>query len=301
MKRGVSAIVPEGLRHKLRDVIRRSVPLNANAVVRSLYTPVSLHPAEGGGAGGGQKLVWSRSPRSAGPMASDGLPVPPPDLRMGYTDDADDFIQTGARTAAMLRALLAREGVTLGLGTRALEWGCASGRVIRHFRAEAQACEFWGIDQDDPHLDWAKQNLAPPFHFVGCTALPHLPFADGAFQFVYGISVFTHLVHLIDMWLMEFRRILAPGGLAVFTVHDEHTLGYFREHPEHCPDWLAGEDLGAAQTDDVVVYRTSDDWGHIFTHFRGEWLRDEWGRYLEFVSLEPRAEGYQTAVVLRKG
>ena len=40
---------------------------------------------------------------------------------------------------------------------------------------------------------------------------------------VYAGSVFTHILHLMDMWLMEFRRILAPGGYALFTVHDEHT------------------------------------------------------------------------------
>ena len=117
---------------------------------------------------------------------------------------------------------------------------------------------------------------------------------------MYGISVFTHLTHLIDLWLMEFRRVLKRGrGVAVFTIHDEHSLQWFAEHPEEIPDWLEGEDLSKGLADDVVVYG-GNDWGHTFTCFRSDWVREEWSQYLDVVSIEPRAEQYHTAVVLRK-
>lgn len=39
---------------------------------------------------------------------------------------------------------------------------------------------------------------------------------------VYGFSVFTHLdERMQDMWLLELRRVLNPGGILLLTVHGE--------------------------------------------------------------------------------
>ena len=284
-------LVPRGVKGRIKQFIRKS-SLSADNIVGSLYTPAGMRAA------GEHKCAWSRdrrTPRKVG----DRLPVPPQDLTMGDIASDEVFLRSGQTTSGWLRRIMEREGLSLMKGKVAAEWGCASGRVLRHFEREANECEFWGLDQDGAHLNWAKQNLAPPFKFVTCTAYPHLPFEDNALDFVYGISVFTHLTHLIDSWLMEFRRVLKPGGLAVFTIHDENSLSWFAENPEEIPDWLEGEDLSKGLTDDVVVYG-GQDWGHTFTCFRGDWVRADWSQYLDVVSLEPRAEQYHTAVVLRK-
>lgn len=190
---------------------------DANTVLSSLYSsPSSLESSEK------VKFAWRRQrvlPRSV----DDPLPVPPPELMMGYGTNKQHYLSMGEKTSQSIRRIIEREGISLTEGTSMLEWGCASGRVLRYFAKEAKACEIWGIDQDTSHINWAKENLSPPFRFMTCTAYPHLPFEDGKFTLVYGISVFTHILQLIDMWLMEFRRILAPGGYALFTIHDEHT------------------------------------------------------------------------------
>lgn len=288
----LKAVVPEGVKRKVKQFISRSVPINANVVVGSLYTPTPLNAVSE------QKAVWSRS-QPTRRAADEPIPVPPPELTMGYTEDGGDFIRMGQTTATWLRRIMQREGISLGAGKVAAEWGCASGRVMRHFEQEAHECAFWGLDQDGPHLSWAKENMAPPFRFVTCTAYPHLPFEDNHLDFAYGISVFTHLTHLIDMWLMEFRRILKPNGLAIFTIHDENSIQWFHEHPDDVPDWLEGEDLSKGLSDDATVFG-GRDWGHTFTCFRSDWVRQEWSQYFDVVSLEPRAEMYHTAVVLRK-
>ena len=169
-------------------------------------------------------------------------------------------------------------------------------------RRGTRHAEFWGIDVDGSHLNWAKANLSPPFKFLTCTAYPHLPFEDNSFKFVYGISIFTHMVHLIDTWLMEFRRILAPGGLAVFTVHDENTLRFFEKDGDGTNPWVSNEQLAGGLKDDVVVLcdATAPFWGSMFTFFRTDWIADEWGKYLDVVAIEPFADAYQSAVILRK-
>ncbi len=256
-------LVPTAVKGKVKQLIRSASPLTATRIIDSLYSPLTFENA------GDHKLVWSRSTTSPR-NPQDPIPIPPPDLRMTYnTDDDDGFLASGQYTADWLHRFAKKYSIDL---TRpSLEWGCATARVLRHFQSEARSTEFWGIDQAANHIAWCKQNLSPPFKFMNCTAYPHLAFPDNHFSFIYGISVFTHIFHLIDSWLMEFRRVLAPGGHAIFTII----------------------------TDDIMVFGGSD-WGHSFTLFSDDWIRQEWSRYLDVIAIEPRAEAYQSAVVLAK-
>src|SRR4051812_18845431 len=196
-------------------------------------------------------IAWNRPALQS---STDGrLPIPPPHLNQGYARDDAKFLRTGQRTSDMIRRMAAQHGICL-IGST-LEWGCATGRVLRHFADETRhrQADYWGVDVDGPHLNWAKRNLSPPFRFVTCTAYPHLPFEDHTFDFVYGISVFTHLVHLLDTWLMEFRRILKPGGVALFTVHDENTWEYFGKPDGEVNPWVTNAEFSGGLKDDVVV------------------------------------------------
>jgi SAM-dependent methyltransferase len=288
-------LVPSPVKDEVRQRIREASSVDANRILAALYMPdrKKFEPAQ-------RKSVWHRPARqSSGHVA---LPIPPPELMMGYSKDGQEFLSMGKRTSDSIRRILEQHGEPIGRGP-VLEWGCASGRVLRHFASEAAHVNFWGIDIAGSHIDWAKANLSPPFKFMSCTAYPHLPFEDNSFRCVYGVSVFTHMIHLIDMWLMEFRRILAPGGHALFTIHDEHTWQWFAQHPDEAPVWAPGEDFSKALDGDLVVFQSAQDasWFETFTCFRTDWVAEEWGRYLEVVAIEPLAEDYQTAVVLRKG
>lgn len=235
---------------------------------------------------------------SAGPTAAD-LPIPGPQERMGYGLGSEAAcLQSGKRTLDGLRALMRDHQVEVAAGERMLDSGCATGRVLRWFSEEAQRGEAWGSDQHAPSMDWAKANLSPPFRFVTCTSFPHLPFEDNYFTFIYGISVFTHIEYLADTWLMEIRRILRMGGTAIFTVHDEHTIEWFRKNKR--PTWMRKDlDLEEAGKHEVTVI-SGADWSTSFTFLRGDWIRREFGCYFDVLEIRPRLEGYQSAVVLRK-
>jgi len=218
---------------------------------------------------------------------------------MGYAEKSDEsFIKTGEKTSLSLRSIMADKNIVFNENSAVMEWGCATGRVLRHFAKEAEECEFWGIDQDEKSIIWAKQNLSPPFKFLTCSSYPHLPFQDSRFSFIFGISVFTHIRHLQDNWLMELNRVLRKGGYAVFTINDENTIKYFIEKGERhwIPPKYSWKDI---LTHDVVIVPGSV-WWQTFTIFKTDWIKKEWGRYFDVVDIRPYAEGYQSAVVLKK-
>jgi SAM-dependent methyltransferase len=232
-------------------------------------------------------------------MVKKALGIPPPDLRMGYGTDSDEsYLRSGQETTNSLRRLVARHGASIA--DSVLDWGCSTGRVLRHFRDEAEISEFWGADRDERAIRWAKSNLCPPFRFVSVADDPELPFADERFSLVYGISVFTHIGHRVDAWLVELRRIVRKGGHAIFTIHDDHTAGWMLQYGRM--PWVPPElDLNEVPERDVMTFSIdSGDWRGEYTFFGDEWIEREWSQYFELLEIRPYAEGYQSAVVLKR-
>jgi SAM-dependent methyltransferase len=51
---------------------------------------------------------------------------------------------------------------------------------------------------------------------------PPLPYDDDSFDFLYSISIFTHLDEPLQQpWIRELERVVKPGGLIVITVSGE--------------------------------------------------------------------------------
>lgn len=285
-------------------------PLKANVILGALYAQPDYLAAQAGYSpeandwrSWSRRCSWSR--RNTRARASeDPLPLPPAELRMGYTADDKAYLAAGEHTVNEIREILRREGVALGEGDAVLDWGCASGRVVRHFADQALRGEVWGADQHSPSIQWAKENLSPPFKFLTCTAYPHLPFEDVKFKLIYAGSVLTHLAHLTDMWLVELRRILAPDGCALVTIHDDHTWRMLAEDQGvrrmwMDNGWLGEEELAKELEGDVLVIGTGKGWDEVITFFRRDWIEQEWGQYFARVSFA-NPEAYQSTVVLRK-
>jgi cyclopropane fatty-acyl-phospholipid synthase-like methyltransferase len=98
-----------------------------------------------------------------------------------------------------------------------LDFGCGCGRVARFWAglANARVC---GTDYNPALAGWCRDNLTfGEFTVNGLTG--RLGYPDGRFDFVYAISVFTHLdAELQRVWLDELVRVTAPGGLLYVTV-----------------------------------------------------------------------------------
>jgi SAM-dependent methyltransferase/CBS domain-containing protein len=154
--------------------------------------------------------------------APDGLPLPPPELihligpyrrRMLY----QRFYEDGARFAETIRRILGQHGADISEFEAILDFGCGCGRVIRHWN-NLNKPRLYGSDYDASQIDWCRRNL-PFAKFAVNDLAPPLPFEDDAFDFVYALSVLTHLdSDLQTSTLSELRRVCRPNGLLLVTV-----------------------------------------------------------------------------------
>jgi SAM-dependent methyltransferase len=190
--------------------------------------------------------VAKRTPH--GPqIAPDGLPLPPPKLRLrvhGRSADWRHFLHAGSVLARLVRESLAGAGTAIERFERVLDFGCGCGRVARHWIG-IEGLEIHGCDVDSDQIEWCRQNL--PQLQVRLTPLtPPTGYDTDTFDFIYALSVFTHMdEELQHAWMTEFRRLLRPGGMLLFT-----TLG--SEWAQHR---LPARDLSRFQSGDLVVQR----------------------------------------------
>ena len=168
----------------------------------------------------GRDFVIAPHPASSAAPNGDP-PIPPRHLR------PQGYLSSGRLHVGQMRAIVEASGFSFESAERILDFGCGAGRMIRHLRDLSGTCEIWGTDINAEQIYWCKRHLSPPFHFATTTKVPHLPFEDRSFPFIYCGSVFTHIDDLADAWLLELRRILAPGGRIYLTIHDEHTVALF--------------------------------------------------------------------------
>jgi len=107
---------------------------------------------------------------------------------------------------------------------RILDFGCGWGRIIRFFLKDIEAEGLWGVDCYKEAIAICKDsNLRCTFESIDVMPPTHLP--DNFFDAICLYSVFSHLSEEAHMsWLLEFRRILKPGGVVIATTRPRHFL-----------------------------------------------------------------------------
>jgi SAM-dependent methyltransferase len=172
---------------------------------------------------------WGRSARALPEVLnrsrrhdSDGLPLPAPLYRVQVTGMASraEFLAQSYRAEGTIRDAVRRAGGRFEDLEAVLDFGCGCGRVMRRW-AGVSGPAFFGSDYNPKLIRWCQENLTFAQFEVNGLA-PPLPFADGQFDLVYALSVFTHLSQPLQReWLAELGRVITPGGLLVFTTRGD--------------------------------------------------------------------------------
>lgn len=238
-------------------------------------------------------------------LKKDNFPLPSTKDREGYYGTHHfSYWASGFRDARLLRECCQRLGVPLN---DYFDFGCASGRVLRHFATKLASVNVTGCDINRNHVDWVAQNLPSSVSVFQNHSIPTLPLPDNSQDLVSAFSVFTHIEAFETTWLMEIRRILRSGGIAWITIHTEHTW------KEMAPGWPLYQALNklpefskyAAARDQLpserLVFRWHDNRSYSSNVFYSQnYIRRTWGRIFTITEEHRRCPGFQDVVVLQK-
>jgi SAM-dependent methyltransferase len=212
-----------------------------------------------------------------------------------------------------MKEILEASGFSLGQGSRVLDFGCASGIMMRWLYDVARTGEVWGVDILGGFVVWCQQHLSPPFKFVTNTSYPHLPFEDHYFNLIYAGSVFTHISDLAEAWLLELKRIVRPGGRLYLTVSDNTTIRKWLTDDGRPPEQrhpgaqllVSFEQETHFTASDFAMFAVNrapgpGGPGQAQVFYDIDYLQQHWGNYLEIISIHPEAYGPQTAILMKK-
>jgi SAM-dependent methyltransferase len=247
------------------------------------------------------ELAW---PQVLEAVGKDPDPLPSTADREGYYgDDHFKYWASGLREMHALEHHAAAAGLEI---RDYLDFGCATGRVLRHFARQRPGMRVCGVDLNRRHVDWIAKYLAPSIEVAQTTSLPHLPFRDASFDLISAFSVFTHIEAFETAWLLELKRILRAGGLLWITIHSEHTWERMRDFwPLHIalrghPDFQPFIAQRPALPGERLVFRhhaRKSYSANVFYHT--DYLRRVWGRFFDIVAIHQQLPDFQDVIVLR--
>lgn len=235
-----------------------------------------------------QSLSSADLNRCQGAYLEDDQPIPGGDIFKRVSGDENPFTfrYVGYSTFLKLEAICNKYlAENFGKITRVLDWGCGCGRVTRYFSKYKSSTEIHGIDIDSTGINWLRENLDFG-NFSHIQPDTKTPFPDGHFDFIFGISIFTHLTeddHFF--WLKELQRIVAKNGIvAVTTGSTVMRARMFNVNiGDHVSDRLAGyTDQGQnaqinGSTDDDEYYRN--------TYITKEYIETVWSEYFDILDV----------------
>jgi len=154
-------------------------------------------------------------------------------------------------------------GKPIGKKNTLLDFGVGWGRIARFFLRELPIENVHGVDVTADFIDICRKTFRSENFYV-TTPFPPTELPDGAFDYVVGYSVFSHLSErACDEWMREFHRVTKPGALMALTTRGRP----FFDYCQSLKDKGHGGYLGAlaGMFDDVDEARARYDRGE-FVH-----------------------------------
>lgn len=232
------------------------------------------------------------------------LPVPAPDDRMGYSPgDVSEYLRWGKDDKNLIKAQIDKY-LAKPDDLSIFDFGCSSGRVLRHFYPEAKQnnWKLSGVDIQAKPIQWMRENMPLEFCIYTGSTMPILPFPDNHFDVIYGFSIFTHIKYNWDMWLLELKRVLKPGGLLIQTIHTENAWRFYYDHRD--VSWVKDNHSAAMlETRDMPYdYFYYGDMSVSQVFWKRDVAKAYWGRYFKILDVmqPPDERSFQDWIVCQK-
>jgi SAM-dependent methyltransferase len=205
----------------------------------------------------------------------------------------DAAMRFGLAASRIFKELYERTaGRELSACKQVLDFGCGWGRIMRFLLKDIDPSKLRGIDVSDEMIAFCEKEFRWGT-FTRNDPFPPTQFPAESFDFIYALSVFSHLSEDAHRkWLEEFKRILAPGGVLIATTWGRELITRCRDSrgakdltsiSHHFPGlfvdtdrWLAGYDAGGFCFDSSRAgYGERSDWlgetcisaGYVMKHW----------------------------------
>jgi SAM-dependent methyltransferase len=138
----------------------------------------------------------------------------------------EEFFATGDREISKIMEYVRSLGLSPVKNDAVLDFGCGVGRLTCALSQYFDQC--WGVD-----ISATMIRLAKEFHknnarcSFSLNEVDHLQqFPDGYFGFIYTSVTLQHIpMPYVRKYLLEFIRVLKPGGIFVFQIPDRDKRG----------------------------------------------------------------------------
>lgn len=108
------------------------------------------------------------------------------------------------------------KGLLDNLSGKVLDFGCGNGDSL--LTARQRGCDAWGLELETSRIQSALKPGARPYTTLYAGGVP-LPFADASFDWIWSSEVIEHIDD-IEIYVLEFARLLKPGGKLLVTTPD---------------------------------------------------------------------------------
>lgn len=176
-----------------------------------------------------------------------------------------------------------------------LDFGCGCGRTLMWFD-KIHKSKIFGTDIDAEFISWCKDNI-DSVQFSKNKPMPPLNYDSNFFDFIFCISVFTHLNEKLQFkWLDELRRVLKTDGILIITLHGFESLE--PKYQKRAIDQKIQKN-GFALSPPSLLSRFFNGY-HTAYHTRN-YITKEYSKYFEILKYIPKGmNNHQDLVILKK-
>jgi ubiquinone/menaquinone biosynthesis C-methylase UbiE len=139
--------------------------------------------------------------------------------KTGNKWSVSEFFQCGINEIEILFNYLKQNNISVADYDKALDFGCGVGRLARALSSKFK--QVTGVDVSTTMINKAKElnnDRSNQLDFV-VNASAVLPFDNNSFSFIYSTIVLQHIPYPQQVgYIVEFCRVLKPGGLLVFQI-----------------------------------------------------------------------------------
>ena len=246
----------------------------------------------------------------------DHYPIPKPIDREGYAteENSDRYWISGLADWLNVSTAIKRYLTDINR-VRFLDFGCASGRFLRHALTQSgSTTDIWGCDLAPANIEWLKRYLPEEINGVVNSADPNLPFEDSSFDVITAFSVFTHIDQNESDWLLELKRVTRPGGILYLTIHNDATWSTIADRPATIKQFenqnkfddnlhVTPEMMAGPMPNDRIVFRKDHEAVYNCNVWHSDdYIHREWGKHFEILHIADNGHGnFQSPVIMRAG